>query len=142
MVRELQKAGWREIGGILMGQHVSEECFRIVDLTIQHKGGGVVSFVRIVSGFIDSLNRFFNSTGHNYKEFNYLGEWHSHPSFSPVPSAVDVASMDEIISDESIGANFAILLIARLDTAQELESTVTVFSMAHSPQRAELILES
>ena len=127
LILALEKSGNREIGGVLMGEHVDEAEFRIVDLTIQQQFGGVAFFVRLVVDTVKPLKRFFKKTQHNYKKFNYLGEWHSHPSFSPMPSQKDTQSMIEIIADSDTGANFAVLLIVRLKNVQEIEATATVY---------------
>lgn len=139
--RALEKAGSKEIGGVLMGEHIGEAEFRIVDLTIQKQCGTVTFFVRLVADAVASLQRFFKQTGYNYRKFNYLGEWHSHPSFSPTPSLKDIQSMLEIVTDTDIGANFVILLIVRHTEAQEIEATVTAFLPDSSYFECKLIKE-
>ena len=81
LVVALQKAGNREIGGILMGEHVSDATYRVKDITIQRHGGKFASFTRVVRGSLMSLRRFFRKTEYDFTRFNYLGEWHSHPLF-------------------------------------------------------------
>ena len=127
LIPALEKVGNQEIGGVLMGEHISEAEFRMVDLTIQKQLGSIAFFVRFVADAIKSLNGFFKRTGYHYKKFNYLGEWHSHPTFPPVPSQKDIQSMQEIVTDPDTGANFAILLIVKLKSTQEIERTVTTF---------------
>ena len=127
LVRALENAGPHEIGGVLMGEHIDEGEFRIVDLTIQEQFGSVVFFLRLVADIVKPLKGFFKRTEYNYRKFNYLGEWHSHPSFPPVPSQQDTQSMLEIVTDSDTGANFAILLIVRLKDVQEIEATATAF---------------
>ncbi|MCY3722026.1 MAG: Mov34/MPN/PAD-1 family protein [Candidatus Poribacteria bacterium] len=127
LIRALEKAGPHEIGGVLMGEHIDESEFRIVDLTIQGQSGSVAFFIRLVTDTVKPLKRFFKRTRYNYRKFNYLGEWHSHPSFSPVPSQKDIQSMQEIVNDPDTNANFVILLIVKIKKAQEIEATATVF---------------
>ena len=138
----LEKAGSKEIGGVLMGEYIGEEEFRIVDLTIQKRRGTVAFFVRLVADAVTSLRRFFKQTGYNYRKFNYLGEWHSHPSFPPTPSSKDIQSMLEIVTDTDIGANFVILLIIRSKDAQEIEATATAFLPDNRFFECKLIRES
>lgn len=78
----------------------------------------------------------------SYSQYNYLGEWHSHPSISPEPSQKDIQSMLEIITDEEVGANFVILLVVRLKDAQELEAAATVFIPDRSYFTCEVVKES
>ena len=127
LILALEKAGAREIGGVLMGEHVDEAEFRIVDLTIQKQFGNVMFFLRLVRDAVGSLKKFFKQTGYNYKKFNYLGEWHSHPTFPPLPSLRDIKSMQEIVADSDTGANFAVLIIVQLNKSQEVDVTATVF---------------
>ena len=141
LIPALEKAGTREIGGVLMGEHVDEAEFRVVDLTIQKQLGSVAFFVRLVTDAVGSLKGFFKQTGHNYRKFNYLGEWHSHPSFPPVPSQKDAQSMLEIVTDPDTGANFAVLLIVKLKEMQEIEATATVFLRDGQFFECELIKE-
>jgi len=124
----LIKAGKNEIGGILMGEHINENEFKICDISISNRNGGFAFFNRLVSHAVRVLNKFFTKTKHKYKKYNYLGEWHSHPSFKPIPSEKDLLTMAELISDESVGANFAILLIVKLNRSNQIEASTTVFT--------------
>ena len=141
LILALEKAGTKEIGGVLMGEHIGEAEFRVVDLTIQKQRGTFAFFVRLVTDAVTSLQRFFKQMGYNYKKFNYLGEWHSHPSFPPTPSSTDIQSMLEIVTDTDIGANFVILLIVRSKDAQEIEATATAFLPDSSYVECKLIKE-
>jgi len=38
-VRRELRGRWREIGGVLVGEHVGTDTFRIVDFSVQRKGG-------------------------------------------------------------------------------------------------------
>lgn len=126
LLRALERAGTRESGGILLGEHVGPERFRVVDLTVQ-TDGSFARFVRALIAAAAALRDFFARTSHDYRRFNYLGEWHSHPSFSTEPSQQDRRSMQEIVDDREVGANFAVLLIVRLGAAGSLDHSVNVF---------------
>jgi len=110
-----------------MGEHLSANTFLIRDLTVQRQGGTLASFVRIAQSIVGFVKRFFQETGHDYVRFNYLGEWHSHPSFTPKPSATDCETMWSIVEDSEVGANFAVLVILRLSENDILEGTASVF---------------
>ena len=112
--KALSRAGPREIGGVLVGEHVADAEFRIVDISVQHSGGTVSCFVRKPEKHKGFIKRFFRRTGADYTRFNYLGEWHSHPLYLPVPSAVDFAQMQQIVEDGPNAPLFAVLLIVRL----------------------------
>lgn len=122
---ELQAAGRREVGGVLMGERLAADAFRIVELSVQRRGGSVASFVREPAEHADALVAFFERTGRRYERFNYLGEWHSHPSFLPTPSATDLGAMRGIVEDPAVGAHFAVLLVVRLDAGGGLAASAT-----------------
>ena len=137
----LRRAGAREIGGILMGEYLEPDRFRVADLTVQGRGGTVTAFVRVLGAALTALSRFFRNTRRQYEQFNYLGEWHSHPSFEAVPSAPDIRSMRAIACDPKVGANFLVLLIVRL-AGERLEASLTVFWPDGSYEVAHLLPES
>src|SRR5687768_2533107 len=127
LLEALAAGGTREVGGIVMGEHVGSETFRIRDITVQLKGGTFARFVRLVEQILAPLRNFFRATNHEYTRFNYMGEWHSHHSFALKPSQTDEDTMLDIVTDPLLGAHFVILLLARLSTANELECAVTVY---------------
>ena len=86
---ELATAGSREIGGILMGEQITPGEFRVLEMTFQRHGGKIALFVRNARMALLALQKFFTRTEHRYHRYNYLGEWHSHPSFEARPSSKD-----------------------------------------------------
>jgi hypothetical protein len=141
LIATLKEARDREVGGILMGEHIADAVYRIRDLTIQCHGGTLASFVRLVREILYPLKRFFHETGCNFTQFNYLGEWHSHPSFPLEPSGLDCETMWEIVEDPTVGANFAVLLIVRLGAGDQLEESVTVYLPGRQMFRGKLVQE-
>lgn len=113
----LAQAGSRECGGVLMGEHVGHNHFAVRAITVQ-KAGGFAWFVRSVSNAVQALRRFMAAKGNDFRRFNYVGEWHSHPSFSVCPSQKDHDTMRRMAADPAIGANFLVLLIFRLDPGE------------------------
>ncbi len=120
-----------------MGEHVQEEVFAVRDLTVQFEGGGFASFVRSIRNILIPLERFFRRTGNQYRRFNYLGEWHSHPSFSTQPSCRDLETVRDIVEDEGVGANFAILMILRLD-GEKVQASATAISRGRPAEPVEI----
>lgn len=105
-----RRSGILETGGMLFGEHVADEEFRILEATVAGRGTPS-QFVRALVPGLLRLERFFRRTKHDYARFNYLGEWHSHPRFPLVPSWKDDSSMREIVCDPRTGARFVILLL-------------------------------
>lgn len=126
LLMALRKAGRREVGGVLMGEHIGPNLFVVREMTV-HRRGAFASFVRRIEDAIGKIHAFFRETGHDYARFNYIGEWHSHPSFAPYPSRTDDLSMLQIVQDVAVGANFAVLLIAKLGSGGELISTAHTY---------------
>ena len=127
LIGDLRIAGVSEIGGLLMGEHVGPNIFRILDVTVDHGGGSYARFVRVIRKHGRGLIAFFRRTGSEYRRFNYIGEWHSHPSFGLNPSATDIETMRNIVDDPSVGANFAALVIVRLSEEGLLQGKAIYF---------------
>ncbi len=136
----LRDAGKREIGGILMGEHVGIDAFRVKEITVQRRGGTFASFVRLVEYIVGPLNNFFRTTRHDYTRFNYLGEWHSHHSFELTPSSTDHNTMLQIANDPKVGANFLALLLVRVNSSR-LEGSVSVYRPNARPFLGDVIQE-
>lgn len=137
----LKRSGQQEIGGILMGEHVDKNIFRVKDITIQRQGGTFTSFIRTVEEIINPLKQFFQKTNYQFTRFNYLGEWHSHPSFSPEPSHQDQQAMLNIVEDPTVGAHFVALMIFRLNIKDQLEGTATIFLPSKKVLKAVWVIE-
>jgi proteasome lid subunit RPN8/RPN11 len=131
----LQASGQREVGGILMAEHVARDTFAVQSITV-HKRGTFASFVRRIEEVLAPLRAFFRRANQEYTRFNYIGEWHSHPSFVPVPSPQDDASMREIVQDARVGANFVVLLIVKLVGEGRLEASVYTYLPDGSKHRS------
>lgn len=123
-----------------MGECLEANRFRVADLTIQKRGGTFASFIRRVGEALSALARFYRRTGEDYTHFNYLGEWHSHPSFSVSPSGKDVRSMVEIAEDPKVGATFVVLVIVRLKGG-DLVGSASVFWPDGASEDAALSIE-
>jgi integrative and conjugative element protein (TIGR02256 family) len=131
--RELRRAGKQEIGGLLMGEHVRDDIFRVVDISVQRSGGSHSCFVRDPSDHKTQLDEFFARTKGDYRRFNYLGEWHSHPSFEAVPSSTDMETMQSIVSDPAVGVNFLALMVVKLAHRKRVEATAMAFRPTMRP---------
>lgn len=137
----MRRAGRREIGGILLGEHVGDEAFRLVDVTVQRSGGSSAHFVRDPAQHQPQLDSFFAKTSEHFTRYNYLGEWHSHPSFEPLPSAKDIATMQTIVEHEEVGANFAVLIIARIGFIGRVQLSACLFRPFSRPEEVQIVME-
>ncbi len=138
---EMRRARQNEIGGVLLGEHVGHDTFRVVDITVQHSGGSSTHFLRDPSRHQAQLDEFFERTAADFTRYNYLGEWHSHPSFAPLPSAVDVETMQAIVESDEVGVNFAVLVIARGRLFGSIQLSATLFRPASGPEPVKVVCE-
>lgn len=132
MRRHLLKSGSREIGGILMGEEIGDQEFQIVDFSVDTSSGTRAQFVRDADQHDEALLAFFERTGEQYGRFNYLGEWHSHPSFSVRPSRQDLHAMQNLV-DGTGGVDFAVLFITRLRWYWRFECSAHLFVRGQPP---------
>ncbi|WP_291078205.1 Mov34/MPN/PAD-1 family protein [Hyphomonas sp.] len=124
---ELLNAKHKEIGGVLFGEHVGDEEFRLIKFTTQRRRGGEASFKRKGREASRSLKRLSKAHGNDHSRFNYLGEWHSHPNAPAIPSTVDCRTMQSLLDDKTTIANFLVLMILRVNGQQELEVSASTF---------------
>lgn len=111
----LAAAGWREIGGQLFGEQLAPSDFLASEIAIQNRKGSIARFfVDLVQAARDAA-AFFDRTRRRYTRFNYIGEWHSHPSFSVSPSVIDRETMRKLVADPDFRGSFAVLMIVRFD---------------------------
>jgi hypothetical protein len=137
----LRKAGKREIGGVLVAEHIGGDGFRLVDLSVQATRGSATHFVRDPAEHRAFLDAFFDRTGHDYARYNYFGEWHSHTVVPPVPSTEDCDTMDRIVRDPDTHAAFAVLLVARLGFWGTLTVSATAFRAGYAPDPVDILDE-
>jgi [CysO sulfur-carrier protein]-S-L-cysteine hydrolase len=135
--RELRRAGRREIGGVLMGEQIAAGHFRVVDLSVDAVTGSAAHFVRSKEQHEAALREFFQRTGRDYSRYNYLGEWHSHPSFAVRPSPTDVGSMLALVEGER-SIDFAVLMVVRLDMWLYLSHSISLFVRGQRPQMIDI----
>ena len=134
---ELRKAGKREIGGLLLGEQLSPGRFRIVDFSVDAISGSHATFRRDPSAHRQVLEAFFARTSRDFARFNYLGEWHSHPSFSVRPSVDDMRTMTELVEEVDSTISFAALLIVRL-RLWWISHSLTVFARGRAPRATQI----
>ena len=114
MQQACERAGSRETGGMLFAEHSGEDEFTVLEATVASTGW-FSTFVRTLDDGLRRLEAFFKHTRHRYTRFNYLGEWHSHPSFALEPSSVDDKTMMSLVTDRALGARFVVLVIVRIE---------------------------
>lgn len=134
----LREARHREIGGMLFAEQLAPSHFRIMDFSIDANSGTHTTSRREPARHRAALDEFFARTGHDFSRFNYLGEWHSHPSFSVGPSLEDVTTTTELVENAASAISFAVLLIVRLRFWFWTDYSLTLFARGQAPRRVGL----
>lgn len=135
--KELRLAGRNEIGGVLAGESLGNGKFLVKNLSVQGNGSPS-SFVRDAAQHRKFMRRFHLLTGNNPERFNYLGEWHSHPSFLALPSLPDISAMQAEIEDDEQTSSFLVLLVIKLCRDSGLVGSTHAFRRRHLPIRVNL----
>lgn len=141
LTASLRRAKTSESGGQLFGEQLAPSLFRVTELTVQSRVGTFASFIVDVVEAARAALAFFRRTGHDYLRHNYIGEWHSHPSFAVKPSPKDSNTMREIVTAEDFAGSFAVLMIVRLD-GTKLRSGAWLFDPRGQEQPVNLEIES
>lgn len=98
-----------EFGGFLIGYYSNNNTHLHITDTILPKSykTSKYSFERSNKGIEKKLNDYFKETP---KKF-YIGEWHTHPDNTSIPSSTDILAMNAIINYQNTGLTNPILLI-------------------------------
>lgn len=131
-VSALARADVKEIGCQLFGEQLAPSDFKVTELSVQSRAGSFARFVVDLMQAAKDAVRFFDRTEHRYTRYNYIEEWHCHPSFQIRPSGPDIAAMRNIVDDEKFAGSFAVMKIVRLDVGR-----LNVGAWVFDPQGAE-----
>lgn len=135
----LKKGGIREIGGWLVAEQLAPGEFELVGFTVDLEVGTRDRFHSFPSLHSEQLDQLLAENGNRAGRVDYLGEWHSHPTFPPVPSEIDMVAMIDMV--ENSGPSFAALVIVRLLGTARIEATITTFQRGQSPVNGRLIID-
>lgn len=124
-------SGDKETGGILIGRYSqSHDCALVSEITPPPKDSLQQKF-RFIRGIIGLQERLKSSWKQNHDY--YLGEWHFHPSSSPLYSPVDETQMVAISADQEYHCPEPILLIIGGSKELGWKASVHVFPLSKVP---------
>lgn len=135
--RELEAAGPNEIGGVLAAEQVADGKFLVLDLSVQ-RNGTTSHFERDPIQHAEFIRRFHERMGNRPEQFNYLGEWHSHPSYPATPSSEDFSQMQKLVEDKEQASTFLALLVVKIDSRGTLRGSTHAFRPGQVPVRSAL----
>lgn len=141
MKARLARACDREIGGVLMARQIMPGIFEIVEFSVDELTGERAHFVRDHAYHNEFLDAFFERTGHDYENYNYIGEWHSHPRLPILPSITDLESMEDLVNGER-DIPFAVLLVVRSDAPSEFLAMATFHQRGNAPEPVQIKAKS
>ncbi len=98
-----------EYGGFLIGYYKNDNRHLQVTDTIlpENFHASKYSFERSTKGIGKKLSSYYEE---DPKKF-YVGEWHTHPDNSPIPSLTDITAINTIISNQNACLSNPVLLI-------------------------------
>lgn len=132
----LKQGGKREIGGWLVAEQTAPGEFDLVDFTVDLEAGTRDRFDSLPELHSKQMDRILLANSDRVGRVDYLGEWHSHPTFPPTPSEIDLASMTDMV--EHRGPSFAALVIVRLVGGVSIQATITTFQRGQLPEAGQL----
>jgi len=135
--RALRAAGSKEIGGVLAAEQVGDGRFVVVDLSIQDDGTSS-NFERDPIQHRKFIQQFHDRMGNIPERFNYLGEWHSHPSYLAIPSEADIRQMQALVEDDEQASTFLVLMVVKVGADASLRGSVYGFRPQLTPVRGRL----
>lgn len=139
---DLSRAGQREIGGVLFGEQITEGEFRVVKATRQRLWGGTeTTFNRRGRSARNDILKLHEKFGGVPERFNYLGEWHSHPSAPAWPSVQDERTMVNLLVDQGDAVNFLILIIVKLDSQARFQISARAYLASGHELACEIQIE-
>ena len=134
----LMQGGIREIGGWLVAEQTAPGEFERVGLTVDLEAGTRDRFDSLPEPHSEQMDRVLLANRGRTGRIDYIGEWHSHPTFPPIPSNIDLASMTDMV--ENSGPSFAALVIVRLMGNASIQATITTFQRGQLPEAGQLII--
>lgn len=98
-----------EFGGFLVGYYTDDNKHLNITDTILPKSfkTSKYSFERSTIGIEKKLGNFYKETPKKI----YVGEWHTHPDNSPIPSKTDISAINAIITYQNAVLSNPVLLI-------------------------------
>ena len=114
---KLNKSRSNESKGACFAFRMSNDCYLIEDVFIsKEKGTFCFSNLKINFRYKRFEKNYFRKHNFDYLNHNYIGDWHSHPSFECKPSNYDKKEAFEELKKSN--ANFLIQLILKMDKGQ------------------------
>lgn len=105
-----------EFGGFLIGNYSEDSKVLYITDTILPNTfkASKYLFERSTDGIDFKFEKFYAESPQKY----YVGEWHTHPDSSPIPSNTDIKAMKTIVNHDQVSIKNPVLLIIGYDSIQ------------------------
>ncbi len=136
---QVKKGKLNETKGALFARKISDDIFEVDDVYIESKVGSF-AFVELVNNkkYQVYQKSYHKKNGYDYVNHNYIGDWHSHPSFELYPSSYDMA---EVKSDlKKSNAKFLVQVIVKI-VNKKLTGNAFYYDRKNSAKQIELLIE-
>ena len=137
--RQLIKCGLNETKGALFAYKIRDDYFQVDGVYIETKVGNI-AFVELFNNkrYRDFQYRYHKKHTFDYVNHNYIGDWHSHPSFELFPSSFD---QEEVKRDlKKSNARFLIQIIFKLEK-DTLKGNAFFYDKYKSAEKINLIIK-
>ncbi len=137
---QVKKHSPNETKGALFARRINDELFEIDAVYLEKKIGSFAFVVLENNSKYKEFQKKYNKTHHfDFKNHNYIGDWHSHPSFELIPSGYDIKEVQNDL--EKSNANFLIQIIVKVSN-DRLIGNAFLYDNNKSAEKIELIIES
>lgn len=112
ILNQVRKYSPNETKGALFAHKIDDNTFEIEDVYFEKRIGSFV-FVSLENSLrYKKFQKEYDRKHHyDYRNHNYIGDWHSHPSFALFPSGYD---SNEVVDElKESNANFLIQIIVQ-----------------------------
>lgn len=136
---QVKKCRLNETKGALFARKISDEMFEVDDVYIEKKVGSF-AFVELVNNekYQVYQNCYHEKSGHDYIHHNYIGDWHSHPSFVLYPSSYDIEEVKKDLKKSN--ARFLVQVIVKIIN-DKLTGNAFYYDRNITAKQIELIIE-
>lgn len=134
------EAGSIETKGALFARYVSLDCYEIEDVYISKvKGTNFFSNLIINHSYRKFEKQYYKRVKYDYKNHNYIGDWHSHPLFECSPSSYDISEAFDELNNSN--ANFLIQLILKSE-AGALKGNCFLYKRDGIKEKCDLLINN
>jgi len=135
----IRKTQPKEIKGAFYAKQNNDESFSIDGLFVsEYIGTNFFCKLLIDKRYRDFEKRYFKERNYEYKKYNYIGDWHSHPEFACIPSLYDINEANDDLKKSN--ANFVVQFIFKLEDGVLIGSAF-LFNKKFSSEKINLIIE-